>query len=166
MKKSTVIILLVIFLGSVLVVGIFGMQAVPFEKIVYIDQIEITGILTSDGQDVTISYDPEYDEFYAFIDYNPHKVQQADEEGNITETDVFEVTIIWDYSPKDATNKNIKVTIVEPSVPPCDPLTSNGAAGRGDPLVFRSQGSVHLRYAAVDSATGAKVDIWLYVLDE
>lgn len=164
MKKSTVIILLVVFLGSVLVVGIFGMQAVAWEDIIYLDKIEVTSIITSDGQDVTIKYNETRNFYYAFIDYVPYKAQHADEEGNIVETDAFDVTLVWDYSPKNATNTKVNVTILEPNVPPCDPLTENAQHGRGDPIVFRKAGSVHLRYAAADSATGAKLDFWLYVV--
>ncbi len=163
MKKSTVIILLVVFLGSVLIVGIFGMQAVPFEKIIYMDKIEITGIITSDRQEVSVTYDEVEKEYRAYINYNPKKVQEQDENGNITEVEEFEVTIAWDYFPKDATNKTVTVTIVEPAKPACKPLTSNGAAGRTDPLVFLRKGNVHLRYSSNDSATGAVADIWLYV---
>lgn len=164
MKKSTIIVLLIVFLGSVLIVGIFGMQAVPYEKLVYINTIEVTDIITDDGQKVNIKYNQEGNYYFAFITYNPQRVQRTDENGNSTYEEVFEVTIVWDYLPKNATNKNIKVSIVEPAEPPCDPLTENAAAGRGDPLVFRNPGNVHLRYAAVDSATGAKLDIWLYVV--
>lgn len=164
MKKSTIIILLVVFLGSVLIVGIFGMQAVAWEDIVYLDKIEITSIITSDGQNVDIKYNETGNYYYAILNYVPRKVQQADENGEIVEKDVFEVTLVWDYSPKNATNKEIKVSIIEPQTPACDPLTENAKRGRGDPLVFRRTGSVHLRYAATDSATGAKLDIWLYVL--
>ncbi len=164
MKKSTVIVLLVVFLGSVLVVGIFGMQAVPWQEIVYVDKIEITNILTSSGKDVDIKYNEKHNYYYAFIYYEPVKVTQLDEEGNTVEVDAFEVTLVWDYSPKNATNNKVKVSIVEPASPPCDPLTDNAKLGRGDPIVFRRAGNVHLRYAAADSATGATLDIWLYVV--
>ena len=50
MKKSTILILLIIFLGSVLIVGIFGMQSVPYEQTVYIEEIVPSGIATSTGE--------------------------------------------------------------------------------------------------------------------
>ena len=47
MKKSTVLILFIVFLGSVLVVGLFGMRSVPYEERVYIEEIYFTSITTT-----------------------------------------------------------------------------------------------------------------------
>ncbi len=46
MKKSTILVLLIVFLGSVLVVGIFGLASVPYEKIVYVKEIRPTSVTT------------------------------------------------------------------------------------------------------------------------
>ena len=147
--------MLIIFLGSVLIVGIFGMQSVPYESIVYVKKIIPTGIITSDGQQVEIKQN-NHGEYYAIIDYKP-SLKDGEE--------VFEVSVGYNLEPADCTNKNLKVLIVYPTADlPCDPLPEDLTTWRGT-LTFHRKGSVHLQYSAQDSATGAVMDIWLYVVE-
>ena len=147
--------LLIVFLGSVLIVGIFGMQSVPFESIVYIKQIKPTSVITSDGKSVEIKQNSR-GEYYAIITYKPYIKDGVE---------TFEVSVGYDLEPTDATNKNLKVVILYPTANlPCDPLPDDMTTWRGT-LTFHRAGSVHLRYRAQDSATGAVMDIWLYVVE-
>ena len=155
MKKSTILILLIVFLGSVLIVGVFGMDSIPFESIVYIQGINPTSVVTSDGQHIEIKQNSR-GEYYAIIDYKP-----IIREG----VEVFEVSVSYNLEPTDCTNKNLKVAIVYPTTElPCDALPEDMSAWRGT-LVFHRAGSVHLKYMALDSSTGAEMDIWLYVVE-
>ena len=155
MKKSTVLIMLIIFLGSVLIVGIFGMQSVPYESIVYVKSIVPTSVITSDGQQVEIQRNAR-GEYYAIIDYKP-----SFKDG----VEIFEVSVGYNLEPADCTNKNLKVLIVYPTADlPCDPLPEDLTTWRGA-LIFHRKGTVHLQYRAQDSATGAVMDIWLYVVE-
>ena len=54
MKKSTILILALVFLGSVVVVGIFGMQSVPFNERVYIEKITLSGVTSSTGTQIKL----------------------------------------------------------------------------------------------------------------
>ena len=146
MKKSTILILVIVFLGSVLIVGIFGMQAVPYEQIVYIDEIVPSGIVTSTGETPEIKRNSR-GEWYVVI--------QHFEEG-------MSIMLSYDLKPADCTNKSLKVVIAEPQDNfPCDPLPEDLSQWRGE-LVFHRKGTVRIRYSARDSATGAVMDLVIY----
>ena len=152
MKKSTVLILLIIFLGSVLIVGIFGMQSVPYESIVYVESIVPTSVITSDGQQVAIQKNTR-GEYYAIIDYKPSYKDGVE---------VFEVSVGYNLEPADCTNKNVKVVILgDAENLPCDPLPEDSSDWRGE-IVFHRAQAIHVQYRAQDSATGAVMDLYIY----
>ena len=49
MKKATILILIAVYLGSIFVVGIFGMKNMPYEEIVPIKTIIPTSVTLSSG---------------------------------------------------------------------------------------------------------------------
>ncbi|MDE7454433.1 MAG: hypothetical protein K2M64_01235 [Clostridia bacterium] len=140
MKKSTVLILLIVFVGSVLVVGIFGMQSVPYEQIVYVKQIVPTSVTTMIGSSQNVKIQINEEGYYIMLPY---------EEG-------LELLINYDLKPVDCTNKNIKVTIIYPTTNPPAQLTERNT------IVFTKKGSVCLRYQATDSVTGPHIDFWIH----
>ncbi|MCX4285776.1 MAG: hypothetical protein OSJ68_00530 [Clostridia bacterium] len=144
MKKSTVLILLIVFLGSVLVVGIFGLRSVPYEKLVYAKEIVPTSVTTMlDTKKLPIKEevnDKGERYYYVVVPY----------EENLT------LLINYRLTPADCTNKTVRVSIVYP--------TSNPPAAIGDKnsIVFNRKGSVHLLYSTTDSASGPTMDFWIY----
>ena len=140
MKKSTILVLLIVFLGSVLVVGIFGLRAVSYEKIVYVQEIRPTSVVTksANAQELEIKIDP--NGYYVLVPY---------EEG-------LEVLINYELTPADCTNKDIKITIVHPDKNPPAIITDRNT------IVFTRKGAIHLQYSAQDSASGPTMDFWIY----
>lgn len=141
MKKSTILVLLVVYLGSILVVGIFGMKAVPFEEIVYCQQITPVSAVTSSGEELNIQkHESESNTYYVVTKY----------------VEGLTVMVNYNLTPADCTYKDVKIVIVEPANPPAI-LTDRGE------IVFTKRGSVHIKYRATDNATGPSMDFWIYL---
>ena len=146
MKKSTILMLLIVFLGSVLVVGIFGMQAVPFEQIIYIDEIVPSRIDTSTGETPELKRNARGEWYVVLERFEPEMT----------------VMLSWNLSPADCTNKNVNVVILgDPENLPCDPLPEDSSKWRGE-IVFHRAQAIHVQYRAQDSATGAVMDLYIY----
>lgn len=146
MKKSTILILLIVFLGSILVVGFFGMRSVPFEQIVYMEQIIPTGIITTDGEDLT-------------------NQMQIDERGHyyvmITYKEGLTILINWGTIPETPTYKDIDINIVYPETD--IPATINGMGA----VEFHRPGAIRIQYKAKDNAaTKAIMDFWIYCIED
>lgn len=141
MKKSTVLVLLIVFLGSVLVVGIFGLRAVPYEKIVYVKEIRPTSVTTVSANAQSLEIQTDQNGYYVMLPY---------EEG-------LEVLINYELNPADCTNKDVKITLVYPEKNPPATITERNS------IVFTRKGAVHLQYSAQDSAaSGATMEFWIY----
>ena len=54
MKKTTILILIIIYLGSILVVGIFGMINSPYQEIKPIESIIPTSITLNSGESIAV----------------------------------------------------------------------------------------------------------------
>ena len=146
MKKSTILLLLIVFLGSVLIVGIFGMQSVPFEEIVYIKEIVPHEVVVyAGGSQSTMQAQADTDKgaghYYIMIPLQDDLV----------------VNVIPRINPTNSTNKNLKITIVPGEG---DDIATIGTLGE---ININGRGTVHLRYSAQDSATGAVMHMYIYV---
>ena len=139
MKKSTIILLLIVFLGSVIIVGVFGMQSVPFEEIVYVKNIVPTSVSTFDGDRLTIRQREGY--YYVVVDF-----QQG-----------LTLYINTRVEPADSTNKELSVTIVNNNA--ANPIAKIGDDGG---IVILRSGDVHLHFSPRDSATAKGMDFWIY----
>ncbi len=146
MKKSTVIILLIVFLGSVLVVGIFGMKSIPYDNIVFMEEITPTSISVSDGEtpDILQSEDGTY---YVVLSKNKFE-------------DGLKVNISWSTAPLDCTYKDLSVKIITDDINdiPCDPIPERVSQWRGA-LVFHEPRALRLRFSATDKSHGATMEI-------
>ena len=143
MKKSTILILLIVFVGSVLVVGIFGMQSVPYEQILYVKEIVPTSVTSmtgnSKGLEIKINNKGYY---YVVVPY---------EEG-------LELLINYDLKPADCTNKNVSVAIVYPDKDLPAELTERNT------ILFNRKGQIRLQYRPTDSATAPVMDFLIYTV--
>ena len=140
MKKATILVLLIVFLGSVLVVGIFGLASVPYEKIVYVKEIRPTSVTTISANAQSLEIKQNEQGYYVMLPY---------EEG-------LQLLINYELTPADCTNKNVEISIVYPK--------ENQPAEISDrnTIVFKRKGSIHLQYRAKDSATAPVMDFWIY----
>ena len=142
MKKSTILVLLIVFLGSVLIVGIFGMQAVPFEEIVYVREIVPTAVYTSSGTQLQLRQNSDGD-YYVSVPY---------EEG-------LTILIMTKVTPDNSTNREIKLSVVGESAD--NPVVEIGEKGE---IKFLRRASVRLQYRSQDSPTGPVMNFRIYVL--
>lgn len=140
MKKSTILMLLIVFVVSVLVVGIFGMQSVPYEQILYVKEIVPTSVTSMTGTSEGLEIQSDENGYYVMLPY---------EEG-------LELLINYELKPADCTNKNVEVSIVYPAKNQPAELTERNT------ILFNRKGSIHLLYRATDSATSPVMDFWIY----
>ena len=156
MKKSTILILFIVFLGSVLVVGLFGMRSVPYEERVYIKEIYFTSITTT-------LKDPNYQgDLLSRVEVNELTGQQ---EIYLPYEEGLEIIIGFNITPADATNKHIDISIVYPEDYDPDDPNRIVELGEHNEIRFFGIGSVRIQYRSTDQATStAVVDIWINVL--
>ena len=57
MKKSTVLLLTLVFLASILIVGFFGMKSISYKETIYINSITPTEVTLSTDEQKTINRD-------------------------------------------------------------------------------------------------------------
>lgn len=139
MKKSTILMLLIVFVGSVLVVGIFGMQSVPYEQILYVKEIVPTSVTSMSSSSQNLQIQTDGDGYYVMLPY---------EEG-------LQLLINYKLDPVDCTNKGVRVSIVSPDNPPAE-LTDRNV------IVFNRKGVIKLRYSPMDSATTKPMEIRVF----
>ncbi len=101
MKKSTILILCIVFVGSVLVVGLFGMRSVPVEERIPIEEIYFTSVTTS-------LKDPAFqgDLIDRVVDENGNKSIYLPFEEGMT------VFVGYAFNPADATEKKVDIKIM------------------------------------------------------
>ena len=152
MKKSTILILALVFLGSVVVVGIFGMQSVPFNERVYIEKITLSGVTSSTGTQIKL------------IDQGNNKYSTSfinewipdDQEALILMADFY-------LSPADASNKDIDVSVTYVSV--TDPV-EDVAVINGNQIFIKQPANITIRFTAKDKPNAAKVDLSIVFSEE
>ena len=160
MKKSTILILFVVFLGSVLIVGVFGMNSVPFEQRVYVKEISPTSVYTSDGTELEIKWDSDKKGHYVRARYDKSLVNERYNENYELETDFidpFVILINTKIEPMDSTNKELKIVIIGNDVN--DPFAEVGE--RGEIIVYRPV-TVHVRYTSQDTQPSKTMDFYIY----
>lgn len=141
MKKSTILIILVVFVASVFVVGFLGIENVPYKEIVYVNQITPTRVYFGrNTEEAEIKYDSQEDYFYVNFPY---------EEG---------LTVIIDYeiNPNDATNRKVNVEIQNLNADSDATIESSGA------ITLRNRGPICVVYRAADSTSGPTMTFCLF----
>ena len=146
MKKSTILILLIVFLGSVIVVGVFGMQANLWEAPVYINEIIPTSVATISGKSLEIKRNEQDGYYYVRVAY----------EENLT------VLISTRVEPVDSTNKSLKISVTNNN----DPENPRAEVGERGEIIVRRTGVVKVQYRAQDKATAAVMEFWIYVTQQ
>lgn len=140
MKKSTILIIVAVFLISVFVVGIFGLQSIPYEQIVYIEQI-IPTTITFDSNEGTIEkkiYYSEDDGGYYYVTIPNRNYRQG-----------MSVMVNYDLRPTDATNKRLSVNVKNLNE------NSNGTLQENGSIKLEDRGNIEVIYKAQDQTGGA-----------
>lgn len=141
MKKSTILIILVVFAVSVFVVGFLGIENVPYKEYIYVEQITPTHVYYGRKSDeAEIQFDESQGYFYVNFPY---------EEG-------MTVKIDYEITPNDVTNRRVDIDIQNLNTDSDAELDSMGA------IILNNKGPVIITYRAKDSASGPKMTIWLF----
>ena len=146
MKKSTILILVIVFFGSVLVVGVFGMQATLWEAPVYVEEIVPTAVATRSGTSLEIKRNEEDGYYYVRVTY----------EEDLT------ILISTRVEPVDSTNKSLKISVTNNN----DPENPRAEIGERGEIIVHRTGIVKVQYRAQDKATAAVMEFWIYVTQQ
>lgn len=152
MKKSTILILLIVFVLSVVIVGIFGMKIMSYNVKVYIDQIVPTQIILND--DTVYTYYPDGNS------NDTHQIRKVPNQENAyyVRLEYFEgLSLIMDYEilPNDATNRKLKIAITYDSkggVEGEGVTESNSATLESTKLTFTQMGAVAITFRSTDGS--------------
>lgn len=139
MKKSTILIILVVFAASVFVVGFWGIQNVPYEEIIYVEEITPTHVYYGRKSDEAEIKTNKYG-YYVNFPY---------EEG-------MTVKIDYEITPNDVTNRRVDIEIQNLNTDSQAELDSMGA------ITLKNRGPVCITYRAKDSASGPTMTIFLF----
>lgn len=103
MKKSTVLIVLITFVVSVVIVGVFGMKMMSYDTKIYVEEIRPTKVILSTEEEIGF-FNVEEDGKEIANDYYTPRI-----------TFVKDMVIHVDYElkPADATNKNVSITVLD-----------------------------------------------------
>lgn len=138
MKKSTILIILVVFAASVFVVGFMGIENVPYVQITYVEQITPTHVY----------YGRSTDEAEIVTNRLGYAVSFPYEEG-------MKVKIDYEITPNDATNRDVSIEIRNLNANSDAELDSKGL------ITLNNSGPVCVTYRATDSASGPTMTIYL-----
>lgn len=143
MKKSTILIIAVVFAASIFMVGVFGIKNVPYQEIVYVEEIKLTQVMTAhNNEEVKVNKDDMG--YYIRVPY------------------VKDLTIIVSYeiNPYDATNRSVSVTV--------DKLNNNSDAelSASGAIVLHDSGAIKVTYAATDAPGAPTIVLSIYTYVE
>ena len=134
MRKVTVILIAAIYVASIVIVGVFGLKALPYDEFVYIEDIVFNEI------NDTPVVERGKDDFYVILAYKK------------------DLIVILDYTPKPANatkGREINVNIVSPDNH-AEIATLTFQTGSGWQLHFLQPGTVRIAFEATDGSSVRK----------
>jgi len=144
MKKSIIVLILVVFLGSVFVVGVFGLENIPYNERIYVKSIVPTEVTLSTGERVEIKNEVTQDGKIIYY------IRCTYEEG-------MWAFINYDITPDNASNRKVDITI------------DNSISANSDAelladrrIKFNNRGTVKITFKAVDSANPPEMVFYIY----
>ncbi len=141
MKKSSVIIVMITFVLSVVLVGIFGMKMISYNTRIYVKAINPTSVTTSANiSGVQLAGSMEENSYMLVLPY----------------FDGLIVRIDYELDPADATEDTVELTVP-------DPADREVVETQGLNIYAKREGSARLKYRAKDGG-GAEIDVTLYFL--
>ena len=154
MKKSTFLILLIVFVLSVVVVGIFGMKIMSYNVKVYIEEITPTDVVLNDDNNTTYRYYP-----------NGNTTDKNQIRKHPTQANTYYVVVAYrqdlaliiDYeiTPNDSTNRNLKITITSDSKGGVDGASvteSNSITLDKNKVIFKQKADVEITFRSTDGS--------------
>lgn len=141
MKKSTILILIIVYLGSIFIVGVYGLRVRYGNETIYCDKITPTKIELSTGA-VYEGEDIVADEKSEVPTYNITISSKNYVEG-------LKVLVYYNLNPADCTNKDVKIVIVSTSDDPPAKIVD------GQIVFNRYAPAVTVKFYATDRGAGA-----------
>lgn len=141
MKKSTILILIIVYLGSIFIVGVYGLRVRYGNETIYCDKITPTKIELSTG---TI-YDGEK------IKTDQNTDASTTYNISISSKDYVEgLTVVVSYAlePAECTHNDVKIVIVSTSDDPPATIVDGK-------IVFTRKAAVTVKFYATDRGAGA-----------
>ena len=103
MKKSTVLIVLITFVVSVVIVGVFGMQMMSYNTKIYVEEVRPSQVIISTGEEIGF-YNVEEDGKEIANDYYTPR---------ITFVEDMIIHVDYELKPADVTNKHVSITVLD-----------------------------------------------------
>ena len=150
MKKTTILILITIYLGSILIVGIFGMINSPYEENKPIDKIVPISVTLNTGESIAVNKKP--DEVNAYYTRIENFSVPENQEGMI-------IILNYEVVPADTTNKELDISIVHTnSNLPIDQVATveNGR------ITIKHPTTIKVRYQEKNRPNGAVMNFYIY----
>ena len=162
MKKSTVLILLIVFVLSVVIVGIFGMKIMSYNVKVYIKEIVPTQVVLNDNNNTIYTYYPNGSD-------SPNQIREDEKQENTyyIRVSYYEgLTLIVDYEviPNDASNRDLKITITYDSkVGALEGVyESNSVSLKNNIITFKEKANVEITFRSTDGSNKV-MKLWVYM---
>lgn len=150
MKKTTLILIGIIYIASIIIVSIFGLNAVMYEVNVPVNKVEITVI---DEQDYVYMYER-----------HGSKIIQVEYigEGNIETLEGTVVQLVVRVYPDNATNKEVKYMYDREAVPFVTMHTIDDRETGA--LIISGIGTFEMRVYSTDG-TNVYDTVWIDIVD-
>ena len=150
MKKTTLILIGIIYIASIIIVSIFGLNAVMYEVNVPVNKVEITVI---DEQDYVYMYE-KYGTKIVQVEYIG--------EGNAETLEGTVVQLVVRVYPDNATNKEVKYMFDRDAVPFVTMHTIDDRETGA--IIISGIGSFEMRVYSTDG-TNVYDTVWIDVVD-
>ncbi len=151
MKKATILILIAVYLGSIFVVGIFGMKNMPYEEIVPIKTIIPTSVTLSSGENLNLFQKKEEENAYYITITN--FVIPENQEGMI-------IILNYQLNPADATTKDLDIFIEHTTISPTESVVEidNGR------IIIKQPATIKLRFQEKNRPNGTNLFFYIYFI--
>ena len=141
MKKSVFLIILIIYVASILFIGLFGMEIALFDQKLYVSDI----VVTNESNDLYSVYESESDQI-TYITFFYNKDYDGDwQSGHNPNTVILSYRVV----PEDATNRRVSFscdTNYEGGTNPYGEVTENGV------VRFKRAGSITVTITSLDGS--------------
>ena len=164
MKKSTIIIILIVYLASIIVVGFFGMRVKVYDKVKYVKSIEVTAQAESEEmysfESNGINPTTQNHQYTLKVYFTEHHLVDAD--GNSYLPIIFMPQVTYDSGDIAGEAEKIKYSIV--SSTPYEERWQVSLSERGELRCFDKRLSFTVMISPeTSSLVGSKAEIKVWV---
>lgn len=147
MKKLTIILIVVIYVASVVVVGVFGLKAIPVDERYPVNAISFVESVDEDGTE-------------HYFKYGGVELQKKTENGKLVYSANFSfrdapdaMPINYNINPTNASDKSVDITVISRSADGCYELTRS------------ITGAYYIKLNKVEGKSGSSVTLLIKAAD-